>query len=129
MPTRETIFDKTADVDTLGNRIKRARIASGQEVSHIAKTLGVRKSSVEGWENDKAAPRTHHLLRIAGMVGVSPSWLLGGVGEAPDLDGISDEIQLIRKQLVQIKAMRDQTTEAIENIEVALDRLVKKEVG
>jgi transcriptional regulator with XRE-family HTH domain len=127
MPTRASIFDLSADSDTLGNRISRAREASSISASEVAKTLGVKKSTVEAWESDRSAPRAHHLMRVAGMIGVSPSWLLGGVGEAPDVDGISDEVRLIRKQLVQIKAMRDQTTEAIENIEIALDRLVKKE--
>ena len=99
MPTSETIFDKAADTDTVGSRIFRARDASGVPVGQIAKTLGVRKSTVEAWENDRSAPRAHHLVRIAGMVGVSPSWLLGGVGEAPGLDGVSEEVRVIRKQL------------------------------
>ena len=129
MSTSESIFDKTADTDTVGSRIFRARDASGIPAGKIAKTLGVRKSTVEAWENDRSAPRAHHLVRIAGMVGVSPSWLLGGVGEAPGLDGVSEEVQMIRKQLGGVRALFEQTANAINNMETALARLEKKEVS
>ena len=129
MPTSKSIFDDIADTDTVGSRIFRARDASGIPVAKIAKTLGVRKSTVEAWENDRSAPRAHHLVRIAGMVGVSPSWLLGGVGEAPGLDGVSEEVRVIRKQLGGIKALFEQTASAINNMETALARLEKKEVS
>ncbi|MGB7285898.1 MAG: helix-turn-helix transcriptional regulator [Salaquimonas sp.] len=127
MPSRPSIFDEIADTDTLGSRISRAREANDVSIGEIAKTLGVKRSTIQGWENDSAAPRAHHLIRIAGMVGVSPTWLLGGIGEAPDVDGVSDEVKLIRKQLEQIKEMRDQTSRAIGNIEIALERLTKKD--
>ena len=129
MPTSKSIFDDIADTDTVGSRIFRARDASGTPAAKIAKTLGVRKSTVEAWENDRSAPRAHHLVRIAGMVGVSPSWLLGGVGEAPGLGGVSEEVRVIRKQLGGIKALFEQTANAINNMETALARLEKKEVS
>ena len=129
MSTSESIFDEIADTDTVGSRIFRARDASGIPTGKIAKALGIRKSTVEAWENDRSAPRAHHLVRIAGMVGVSPSWLLGGVGEAPGTNGVSEEVRVIRKQLGGIRTLFEQTAIAMDNMETALARLEKKEVG
>lgn len=129
MPTSNTIFENVADTDTLGSRILRAREAAGLSVGDCARNLGVKKTTIESWEADRSEPRAHHLVRVAGMLGVSPSWVLGGVGPAPSDTTISDEIKLIRQQLAQMKATRDQTTQAIEGIERALERLIAKDDG
>lgn len=127
MPNTETIFTGAVDTDTLGNRLLRARESSGYSQEQFARNLGVRKSTIESWEADRSEPRAHHLVRAAGMLGVSPSWMLGGVGPAPADESISDEIRVIRQQLSQMKALRDQTTATIEGIENALARLSRKD--
>lgn len=124
MPQTGTIFENAADVDTLGSRLLRAREASGVTQTQCAKNLGVKKTTIQAWENDRTEPRAHHLVRVAGMLNVSPSWILGGMGEAPSDSSIADEIKLIRGQLTQLKALRDQTSATIESIENALDRLL-----
>ena len=87
----------------------------------------MKKSTIEAWESDRSEPRAHHLVRAAGMLGVSPSWVLGGVGPAPTAGSVSDEIRGIRQQLSQMKALRDKTSDAIDGIENALKRLVAKD--
>lgn len=129
MSTTDTIFENKPDTDTLGNRILRARESSGLTSSQLARRLGVKKSTVDGWESDRSEPRANHLIRIAGMLGVSPAWILGGVGDAPPDDVVSAEIRIIRHQLEQIREMRDQTTNAINVIEKALSKLADNEKG
>ncbi len=127
MPNSNTMFETDADVDTLGNRLLRAREAGGLSLTDCARNLGVKKSTIESWESDRSEPRAHHLVRVSGMLNVSPSWILGGVGESPSDSSISDEIKLIRGQISQLKAMRDQTSQIIEGVENALERLIAKD--
>lgn len=124
MPDKNTIFDQPVDSDTLGSRISRARDAAGMERATVAQNLGIKPSTLDSWEKDRSEPKAHHLVRLSGMLGVSPSWMLGGIGKAPLSDTLTDEVRMIRRQLEEIKAFRDQTSAAIENIEKTLDRIL-----
>src|SRR3546814_1503810 len=55
----------------------------------------------QGWENDRAEPRSNKLLMIAGAFGVSPTWLLGGYGDGPT-EVIEDEVQILRQELQSV---------------------------
>lgn len=125
MSSRKTIFDNSVDQDTMGNRILRAREISGLTTGELSRQLGVKKSTVESWESDRSEPRAHLAMRVAGLLGVTPTWLFGGVGEAPEDDMISPEIRVLRQQLAKIKEMRDKTSNAISAMEQALDELVR----
>jgi len=127
MPTTNTIFAGNVDQDTMGSRVLRAREAAGLGATDLARNLGVKKTTVESWEADRSEPRAHLAMRMAGILGVTPTWLFGGVGDAPEDDVISPEIRAIRQQLENIKQMRDRTTSAIASIEHALDELARQE--
>ena len=121
MPNTDTIFAGSVDEDTMGSRIIRARDSAGMSQGDLAKHLGVKKATVEKWESDRSEPRAHLAMRMAGMLGVTPTWLFGGVGDAPEAENISPEVRAIRQQLENIKQMRDRTTHAITAIEQALE--------
>ncbi|MCB1387181.1 MAG: helix-turn-helix transcriptional regulator [Nitratireductor sp.] len=123
----QSIFEQPLDSDTLGSRIYQAREAAGMDKETVATNLGVRVSTLDSWEKDRSEPRAHHLVRLAGMLGVSASWMMGGVGQAPFSDSIRDEVALIRRQLDHLKEMRDRTSLSIVNIENTLDRLLERE--
>ncbi len=72
-----------AEEDTLGGRISMARELSRLTIADAAKGLGVETSSWKAWETDRAAPRANRLTMMAGLLGVSPSWLLVGKGTGP----------------------------------------------
>lgn len=74
------------DAATLGDRIAAAREGAGLSQSDLATRLGVRKSTLDAWENDRREPRANRVQLLTGMLGVSLRWLLTGVGEGPDLD-------------------------------------------
>jgi transcriptional regulator with XRE-family HTH domain len=44
-------------------------------------------SSVGDWENDVSAPRGENLVRLARLLGVSESWIVGGDDAASPKDG------------------------------------------
>lgn len=69
--------------DTLGWRMSSAREAAGLEMSEAARQLGVMTSTWKAWECDRDIPRANRLFMMAGILGVTPIWLLTGRGTGP----------------------------------------------
>lgn len=69
--------------DTLGGRISLAREVAGLSEAEAARRLGVLAQSWTAWERDRDVPRANRLATMAGILGVSLSWLLSGEGDGP----------------------------------------------
>ncbi len=123
------MFNTARDNDTLGGRIVRAREACGMTEPQFARHVGVKKTTIQAWETDRSEPRANRLTMIAGILGVSPSWLLYGVGESPATETLSDELQLLRQQMERIRELRDQTDLALDNLETSIERLITKQAN
>lgn len=87
-----------AEDDTLGGRISMARESSRLTIADAANGLGVQTSSWKAWETDRAAPRANRLTMMAGLLGVSPSWLLVGRGTGP-VDRLDPELSTLLQRL------------------------------
>lgn len=68
------------DSDTLGGRLVRAREARGLSTAALANQLGVKKETIAAWERDRSEPRINRLVMLAGILSVSPTWLMSGQG-------------------------------------------------
>jgi transcriptional regulator with XRE-family HTH domain len=75
--------DHSGSADTLGGRIVYAREAQELTTSQLARRLGIKTETLHDWETDRSEPRSNRLLTLAGVLNVSPTWLLTGAGEAP----------------------------------------------
>ncbi|MEY8837895.1 multiprotein-bridging factor 1 family protein [Cribrihabitans sp. XS_ASV171] len=93
---------------TFGDRVAGAREAAGMTQAQMARRLGVKKSTVVGWEDDVSEPRANKLSMMAGLLNVSIMWLLTGEGagaeppdseEAPDLAVVVAELRGIRTEM------------------------------
>lgn len=111
-----------ADNDTLGGRVSSAREAAGYSTSDLAKQLGVTDKTLANWEADRAAPRANKLVMLAGLLSVSPSWLLSGAGDAPDGDNAitPPDTAKMRENLLEL---RRQTLKLTEQVDAALASL------
>lgn len=69
------------DAATFGDRLTAAREAAGLDVTGLATRLGVKVATLEAWEQDMKEPRANRLQMLAGMLGVSLTWLLTGQGD------------------------------------------------
>ncbi|MBB4187857.1 transcriptional regulator with XRE-family HTH domain [Sinorhizobium terangae] len=114
---------ETGDGDTLGGRIWRARDAANLSMTELADRLGVRCETVAAWERDRAEPRTNRLFMLAGVLGVTPAWLIAGIGRAPDDDAAIGSTEALRDQLDLVKKLHAQAGEAIAALEAELDRI------
>lgn len=70
-------------------------------MAQAARRLGVKTSTWQGWENDRAEPRSNKLLMVAGTFSVSPTWLLTGHGDGPT-EVIEDEVLILRQELQSV---------------------------
>ena len=98
--------------DTLGGRIVYAREAQDLTTSQLARRMGIKTETLQEWETDRAEPRSNRLLTLAGMLNVSPTWLLTGAGESP-VDALTEtEMMHIRESIermrVQVLAVADE---------------------
>ena len=114
---------ETGDGDTLGGRIWRARDATGLSTKELASKLGVRSDTISSWERDRAEPRANRLFMLAGVLGVTPAWLMAGIGRAPDDNAADASGDELRKQLDLVKKLHEQTAEAIAALEMEFERL------
>ncbi|MBB3979970.1 helix-turn-helix domain-containing protein [Rhizobium sp. TRM96647] len=87
--------------DTLGGRISFAREACGLSAEEAAERLGVLATSWSAWECDRDVPRANRLTMMAGVLGVSPSWLLTGFGHGPLEEKSEDGQAALREELRQ----------------------------
>ena len=72
------------DAATFGDRLAAAREQAGLTQGALADKLGVKKATLSAWENDLKEPRANRLQMLAGMLSVSLSWLMTGMGDGPD---------------------------------------------
>jgi transcriptional regulator with XRE-family HTH domain len=108
------IEDSASD---LGARIADARTAGGRTQTDIANQLGVKVSTVDKWERGVASPRSNRLMALAGILGVSLSWLIVGHGDEPTAP---DDLDDIRVALGRVHA---QLTDSLNEVDVLLARL------
>ncbi len=100
--------------DTIGGRLTSAREAQSLSVSQLARRLGVKSKTMADWECDRAEPRANRLVMLAGLLNVSPAWILTGRGEGPS-DGFSiDDIRLAQAELAQALEAQAQARERVE---------------
>ncbi|MBZ8133504.1 helix-turn-helix domain-containing protein [Afifella sp. IM 167] len=112
------------DGDTLGGRIVRARDALGLSTAQLARRLGVKTATLAQWENDRAEPRSNRLRNLAGILGVSPIWLLVGRGEAPpEEEPLAQEAAMLRTEIVQLSEEALALSRRLRETADRLDRL------
>ena len=70
--------------ETFGQRLKRLRMASSYSMVGLANATGVTKPTLWKWETERVRPRQKALANLAGVLGVSESYLLFGIGDGEE---------------------------------------------
>lgn len=114
--------DKANQDDTFGGRLVCAREAQELTSSQLARRLGVKTTTVQAWETDRSEPRSNRLPTIAGLLNVSPTWLLTGAGENPansltetDMMHIRAAVKRMRKQVLMIAGELEQLEQRLDS--------------
>lgn len=79
--------------ETVGARIRAARLARGMTQADLAEEVGVSRSAVAQWETERSGQVRGNLTRIASVLGVTVEHLLSG-GSATGLVGPENATEL-----------------------------------
>ena len=81
-----------------------AREVSGLSVGQVVKRLGVKATTYKGWEADRSEPRANKLVALAGILNVSPPYLLSGLGKQPSRVGLPErQINQLSLEIEQLE--------------------------
>lgn len=120
-------FDPKAT--TFGDRLAGARELSGMTQGQLARRLGVKKKTMEDWENDLREPRAMRLSMLAGLLNVTLLWLLTGEGEGPGDPGVATSYTRNAHQLLDeirgISAQMKLNADRLRRVEKELHDLLK----
>ena len=122
MPATRSIYSSAPDMDTMGGRLSRARDATGLTVAQLARCVGVKTATIQAWESDRSQPRANRLATLAGVLNVSLSWVLHGIGTAPAEDNPSELVKTISVQLERLKRLQEESEQLVAQIEDDLAR-------
>ena len=110
-------------LDTMGGRISAAREAAGLTVAQAARRLGVKTATLSNWENDRSEPRANRLTMLAGLLNVSPMWLITGRGDGVSEPDMPLEVAQVKTALDQVLAQQALLTEAVDRLKNAVSRM------
>ena len=117
------------DAATFGDRVAAARDAAGLSQKELARRLGVRLSTVRGWEDDRSEPRANRLSMMAGLLNVSMMWLINGEGAGlppPDEDVMPRDMRLLLADLRTLRADLVAKAEQVARMEKTLRQIVQE---
>ena len=116
------------DVATLGDRLSRAREASGMTQSQLARRLGVKLSTVRNWETDRSEPRANRLQMLSGLLNVSFVWLMTGEGEtnAAIVEELPEGANDLLREMAELRVMQRQLAERTGQIEKRLRAMLAR---
>ena len=78
--------------ETLGQRIKAARVRKNMTQEELAETMRTTKSMISYYENDHGDMKQSMIAEFADILGTTVEYLVCGVIKTPELDADSVEI-------------------------------------
>lgn len=111
--------------DTLGGKIQAAREARGYSIAELSRKVAVNADTVANWERDRSEPRANKLMMLAGVLNVSPLWLMGTASDPMnDNVGLSeDDTFALRQKVDRLESLLAQSTALLSDIRGDLSRL------
>ena len=88
--------------ETLGQRIKAARIRKGYTQEQLAEVMCIPKSTISAYENDKVDIKGSVLVELSGFLDTTPNYLLGV--EDKEEDAFVVEMNSLLRQISDDKA-------------------------
>jgi transcriptional regulator with XRE-family HTH domain len=88
--TRKT---RTPPIETTGDYLRRLREAAGLTCSQVGHALGLSKSAVSLWENDRSVPEARRLPELARLYGVGHAALASRIHRPPIGRPVKTEIE------------------------------------
>lgn len=119
-------MSETFSGESVAARISRAREAAGFSTAQLARRMGIQTRTLSAWEDGRAEPRANRLVMMAGVLNVSPTWLLVGRGQAPS--DTPTEVALIKAEIAQLRATVQRQTRLIDRLDSHIESLTARAV-
>ncbi len=117
------------DTATFGDRVAAAREAAGMTQGQLARRLGVKKSTLMGWEQDLSEPRANKLSMMSGLLNVSMTWLLTGEGEGMsepgDVELVTEDFAALLSELRDLRSELRASSDRAARLEKKLRTLLQ----
>jgi transcriptional regulator with XRE-family HTH domain len=122
-PRPVTILSEVPDLGTIGGRIHRARQALDLTTAQLARRVGVTTATATSWETNRSQPRANRMAMLAGVLNVSPTWLIFGLGESPTDETLQSELALLKSDLARARRVHEELGKVIGSLGVHIARL------
>lgn len=86
-------------MDSVGNRLRKARNRVGLTQDEVANKLGVTRSVIARYESGTNDPPTENIIKMAEMYGVSADWLLCLTNDPRPVEEITETHRRIEEAL------------------------------
>lgn len=112
---------------TLGERLQKARESAGLSLALAAHLAGVKPATLRDWERDRSAPRVNKLVNLAGILGVSPTYLMAEEGQSdnPVATSRGRQEKLLNQLKAEIRDIDSQQQELTKRLSAAVKLLSK----
>jgi transcriptional regulator with XRE-family HTH domain len=115
------------EIATFGDRVAAAREAAGLTQAQLARRMGIKTSTIESWEEDRAEPRANKLQMMSGLLNVSIIWLMSGQGEGITVTE-SDDTADISEVLTELRTIRTEQQRLTERL-ARLEKRLRLQLG
>jgi len=118
------------DAAAFGDRVAGARDVTAMSQAQLARRMGIKKSTLLGWEQDLSEPRANKLSMLAGILNVSIKWLITGEGEEMSepademvvVGDFSDILRELREIRTEMRNGADRTARLDKKLRLLLER-------
>ena len=112
---------------TTGSRIEQARTKLGLSLPQVARRVGVKRTTLENWENDRSEPRADKLVKLSGLLQVPLTWLLtGSTPKDSDLNPMAPETAKIAQKLERALALQQDLAAILADLSADVARLQRE---
>lgn len=107
--------------NTLAERIQHARTASQLSVMEVSRLIAVKPDTYKHWESGSSEPRINKLTTLAGVLAVSPGWLLTGDSEQLGVMTAEEQVAMFRTRIQQLTAIQSRVQVMLDELSCDLD--------
>ena len=107
----------------VGPRIVVAREHQGWSQEELARRVGVTLDTIKAWESGDRDPRANRLFTLAGILSVTPHWLLEGRVEAFETADTVETGDSMKAKLAAARRKLQEAAELVDEVESQVDDL------
>lgn len=107
--------------NSLANRIVQARELANLSEEEVCRLVGVKPETYHHWESGSSEPRINKLTTLAGVLAVTPGWLLSGDDDHLNSVDDNEQIALFRLRIEQLSSLQSRVQVMLDELSCDLD--------